>query len=397
MTKVAAIIAAGGRGTRMGGERPKQHLLLGGLTILQRTVAAFDRSERIDEIVLVVPRGPSTGAPEVTIAHGTPLRIVVGGARRQDSVALGFAAVSADCSVVVIHDAARPFCASEVIARAIDAAERHGAAIAAIETYDTVKQLAPDTDDGRFVGRTVARETIVLAQTPQAFRRDVLVDAIRLGRGGVDATDEASLAERAGHRVALVDGDPRNIKITTPDDLTTAKQIVRGTDDMTSARVGFGYDLHRLVEGRPLILGGVPIPHDRGLLGHSDADAVCHALTDAILGAAAAGDIGRHFPDTDPRWQGAASLDLLKAVVDLVRARGFAVVNVDVVIVAERPKIAPFVGRMRDVLAAAVGVDAAQVSVKGKTNEGVDATGRGEAIAAHAVALLCSSPETGSQ
>ena len=166
---------------------------------------------------------------------------------------------------------------------------------------------------------------------------------------------------------------------------------------MRTARVGFGYDLHRLVEGRPLILGGVPIPHDRGLLGHSDADAVCHALTDAILGAAAAGDIGQHFPDTDPRWQGAASLDLLKAVVNLVRARGFDVVNVDVVIVAERPKIAPFVGRMRDVLAAAVGVDAAQVSVKGKTNEGVDATGRGEAIAAHAVAMLCSSPETRSQ
>ena len=397
MTKVAAIIAAGGRGTRMGGERPKQHLLLGGLTILQRTVAAFDRSERIDEIVLVVPRGPSTWAPEVTIAHGTPLRIVVGGARRQDSVALGFAAVSADCAVVVIHDAARPFCASEVIARAIASAERHGAAIAAIETYDTVKQLAPDTGDGRFVGRTLAREAIVLAQTPQAFRRDVLADAIRLGRGGVDATDEASLAERAGHRVALVDGDPRNIKITTPDDLITAKQIVRGTDDMKSARVGFGYDLHRLVDGRPLILGGVSIPHDRGLLGHSDADAVCHALTDAILGAAAAGDIGQHFPDTDPRWQGAASLELLKAVVDLVRARGFEVVNVDVVIVAERPKIAPFVGRMRDVLAAAVGVDAAQVSVKGKTNEGVDATGRGEAIAAHAVAMLCSSPGTGSQ
>jgi 2-C-methyl-D-erythritol 4-phosphate cytidylyltransferase/2-C-methyl-D-erythritol 2,4-cyclodiphosphate synthase len=397
VTKVAAIIAAGGRGTRMGDERPKQHLRLGGLTILQRTVAAFDRSERIDEIVLVVPRGPSTRAPEVTIAHGTPLRIVVGGARRQDSVALGFAAVSADCSVVVIHDAARPFCASEVIARAIASAERHGAAIAAIETYDTVKQLAPDTGAGRFVGRTLAREAIVLAQTPQAFRREVLADAIRLGRGGVDATDEASLAERAGHRVALVDGDPRNIKITTPDDLITAKQIVRGTDDMKSARVGFGYDLHRLVEGRPLILGGVSIPHDRGLLGHSDADAVCHALTDAILGAAAAGDIGQHFPDTDPRWQGAASLDLLKAVVDLVRARGFDVVNVDVVIVAERPKIAPFVGRMRDVLAAAVGVDAAQVSVKGKTNEGVDATGRGEAIAAHAVAMLCSSPETRSQ
>lgn len=395
MTKVSAIIAAGGRGTRMGSERPKQDLQLGGLTILQRTVAVFDRSERIDEIVLVVPPNPAAGAPDVTMAHGTPLRIVVGGARRKDSVALGFAAVADDSTVVVVHDAARPFCAAAVIARTIDAATRYGAAIAAIETYDTVKERAPETGDGRFVSRTLPRETIVLAQTPQAFRREVLADAIDLGRDGADATDEASLAERAGHRVALVEGDPRNIKITTPDDLATAQQILRGTDDMRTARVGFGYDLHRLVEGRPLILGGVRIPHDRGLLGHSDADAVCHALTDALLGAAAAGDIGQHFPDTDPRWQGAASLVLLTAVVDLVRARGFDVVNVDVVIVAERPKIAPFVGRMREVLASAVGVDAAQISIKGKTNEGVDATGRGEAIAAHAVATLCSSPGSG--
>lgn len=397
MTKGSAIIAAGGRGMRMGEARPKQYLLLDGQTILQRTVAAFDRSERIDEIVLVVPRESTDGTPEVTITHGTRLRVVTGGARRQDSVALGFAAVSADASVVVVHDAARPFCDAEVIARTIDAAAQHGAAIAAIETYDTVKELASGTGDGRFVGRTLARETIVLAQTPQAFRREVLADAIRLGRNGADATDEASLAERAGHRVALVEGDPRNIKITTPEDLATAKQIVRGTDDMTTARVGFGYDLHRLVEGRPLLLGGVQIPHERGLLGHSDADVVCHALTDAILGAAAAGDIGQHFPDTDPRWQGAASLVLLKAVIDLVRARGFDVVNVDVVIVAERPKIAPFVLRMRETLASAVGLDVAQVSVKGKTNEGVDATGRGEAIAAHAVAMLCLSTGTESR
>ena len=388
MTKVAAIIAAGGRGTRMGGGRLKQHLWLGGMTILQRTVAAFDRSERIDEIVLVLPPPSSAGGPLVTAVHGTPLHSVVGGARRQDSVARGFDAVSADSSVVVIHDAARPFCSSDLIARTIDAADRHGAAIAALGTHDTVKQLAPDEGDGRFVEGTLARETIVLAQTPQAFRRHVLAEAIRLGREGAEATDEATLAERAGHRVALVEGDPRNIKITTPDDLTMAGQILRGADDMTTARVGFGYDLHRLVEGRPLILGGVAIPYDRGLLGHSDADAVCHAVTDAILGAAAAGDIGQHFPDTDPRWKGASSVELLRAVINLVRGRGFDVVNLDVVIVAERPKIGPFVIRMRDSLAAAVGIDPERVSIKGKTNEGVDATGRGEAIAAHAVALL---------
>jgi 2-C-methyl-D-erythritol 2,4-cyclodiphosphate synthase len=194
------------------------------------------------------------------------------------------------------------------------------------------------------------------------------------------------LAERAGHRVALVEGDPRNIKITTAIDLVIAERLLGET--MATGRVGFGYDLHRLVEGRPLVLGGVHIPHDRGLLGHSDADAVCHALTDAILGAVAAGDIGRHFPDTDPRWKGASSIDLLRAVVGLVGSLGFVVVNLDVVIVAERPKVAPYVDQMREAVAAAVGILPAAVSIKGKTNEGVDAIGRGEAIATHAVAML---------
>lgn len=372
----------------MGGGPRKQHLQLGGTTVLQRTVAVFDRSERIDEIVLVVPPSvPTEDAPARPVS-ATPLRIVTGGARRQDSVARGFDAVSPDVTVVVIHDAARPLCSSALIARTIDAATRHGAAIAALGTHDTVKRRDPEHGDGQFVGGTLDRRTIALAQTPQAFRRHILADAIVLGREDAEATDEATLVERAGHRVALVEGELRNIKITTPDDLTIARQLVRGADDMTTARVGFGYDLHRLVDGRPLILGGVTIPHDRGLLGHSDADAVCHALTDAILGAAAAGDIGQHFPDTDPRWEGAPSLELLRAVVDLVRGRGFEVVNLDVVIVAEQPKIGPYVESMRLALAGAVGVDGERVSIKGKTNEGVDATGRGEAIAVHAVAML---------
>ncbi|MDA1094988.1 MAG: 2-C-methyl-D-erythritol 4-phosphate cytidylyltransferase [Acidobacteria bacterium] len=388
MIKVSAIIAAAGRGARMGSGTPKQDLSLGGTTILQRTVTAFDRSGRVDEIVLVVPP-PVSGEDVVPRpASHTPLRIVTGGRRRQDSVALGFDAVSPDVTIVVIHDAARPLCSSGLIARTIDAAAKHGAAIAAIGTHDTVKRLDPDEGEGQFVGGTLARETIALAQTPQAFRREVLAAAIALGREGAEATDEATLVERAGHRVALVAGEPRNIKITTPDDLAMARQLVRGADAMITTRVGFGYDLHRLVGGRALILGGIAIPHDRGLLGHSDADAVCHALTDAILGAAAAGDIGQHFPDTDPRWKDAASLQLLRAVVDLVRSRGFAVVNVDVVIVAEQPKVGPYVGPMREALAGALGIDETRISIKGKTNEGMDATGRGEAIAVHAVAML---------
>ena len=192
----------------------------------------------------------------------------------------------------------------------------------------------------------------------------------------------------------LVAGACRAILRHAFDDLAMARQLVRGDEDVTTGRVGFGYDLHRLVDGRPLILGGIEIPCDRGLLGHSDADAVCHAVTDAILGAAAAGDIGQHFPDTDPRWKGASSIELLRAVVDFVRTRGLDVVNLDVVVVAEEPKIGPFVNRMRESLAAVAGIDSERVSVKGKTNEGVDATGRGEAIAAHAVAMLRASDGT---
>jgi len=380
---VTAIIAAGGQGTRMGGDRPKQLLSLGGVTILQRSVDAFDRCRQVDEIVLVVPPELATDSASVARPEGTPVRVVAGGIRRQDSVARGFDASSLSSEIIVVHDAARPLCPTELIVRTIEAAARHGAAIAALPAQDTVKQRA--AGDDRFVGRTLARQCIVLAQTPQAFRREVLAEAVGLGRRGVEATDEAVLAERAGHRVVLVAGDPMNIKITTQRDLSIARRFLGET---MPARVGFGYDLHRLVEGRPLVLGGVRIPHDRGLAGHSDADAVCHAVADAILGAASAGDIGRHFPDTDPRWKGASSIELLRAVVDLVRSRGFVVVNLDVVVVAERPRIGPHTDGMCKAVASAVGVDPDAVSIKGKTNEGVDATGRGEAIATHAVALL---------
>ena len=381
---VTAIIAAGGRGDRMGGDRPKQLLVLGGVTIVQRSVETFDRCDQVDEIVLVVPSALATDASLAFTPGGTPLRVVPGGARRQDSVAHGFDASSSSSEIFVIHDAARPLCPPAVISRTIESASRHGAAIAALGPHDTVKQRA--AGDGRFVGRTLARQSIVLAQTPQAFRREVLAEAIRLGRGGMEATDEAVLAERAGYRVALVDGDPRNIKITTERDLSIARQLLAET--VVSGRVGFGYDVHRLVEGRPLVLGGIRIPHDRGLAGHSDADAVCHAVADAILGAAASGDIGRHFPDTDPRWAGTSSIELLQAVVDLVRSRGFVVVNLDVVIVAERPKLGPHADRMREAMASAVGIEPDAVSIKAKTNEGLDAVGRGEAIATHAVAMV---------
>jgi 2-C-methyl-D-erythritol 4-phosphate cytidylyltransferase/2-C-methyl-D-erythritol 2,4-cyclodiphosphate synthase len=215
----------------------------------------------------------------------------------------------------------------------------------------------------------------------------VLRDALSAAAGS-DATDEAAIVERLGRPVVLVDGDARNVKITAPEDLAFAEGLLRPSGAAPAVRIGNGYDLHRLVPGRNLVLGGVTIPFDKGLAGHSDADAVCHAVTDAILGAVGAGDIGRHFPDTDAAWKDADSLNLLSRACDVVRSKGFAVGNVDVVVIAERPKMSPHADAMRANLARALQMSVDQVSVKGKTNEGVGATGTGEAIAVHAVALV---------
>lgn len=380
--KVSVIIAAGGQGTRLGAGLPKQWLSVGGRTLLERSVAAFDAHPRVDEIVIVVPRDTDDASiPRTT----TRRQIVPGGARRQDSVAEGFAAVAADAAVILVHDAARPFVTAAVIDRAIDGALASGAVIPAVPVHDTVKQIER-RDGAAVVVATLPREALVLAQTPQAFRREVLAAAIDAGRRGAAGTDEAMLAEQAGHEVRIVAGDDANVKITTAADLERARAL--SPSDRAAFRIGTGYDLHVFAEGRPLILGGVRIPYDRGLKGHSDADAVCHAVTDAILGAANLGDIGRLFPDTDPRYQDADSLALLADAVSRVRDTGWEVVNVDLVVIAEWPKIGPHAPAMQRTLAATLGVDAGAIAVKGKTNEGVDAMGRGEALAVHAVALI---------
>ena len=448
---VSAIIAAGGRGERFGGRQLKQLLPVGGRPILERSVAAFLAHPDVDEVVVALPQALVVDPPaylrpgDASALHGSAkrLRIVAGGARRQDSVANAFRAAAADSGVIVIHDAARPFASADLIARTIAAAAESGAALAAVQARDTVKQVElvlrprrsaqgrqaqderrehslmlspPKNERECVVTQTLDRESIYLAQTPQAFRRDVLRDALALD---VDATDEAGLAELAGHTVRIVEGEASNIKITTPGDMTMAEAIAEGLRnadrglrqaDLSSGSedqsvipairsaipnpqsamtwAGTGYDLHRLVRGRPLVLGGVTIPSDRGALGHSDADVVCHAVTDAVLGAACLGDIGRHFPDSDPKWKGASSLDLLSRAVAVVAEQGLEVGNVDVTVILEAPKIRDHVDAMRAAVARAIGIDPARVSIKGKTNEGVDAVGRGEAIAAHAIALV---------
>jgi 2-C-methyl-D-erythritol 4-phosphate cytidylyltransferase/2-C-methyl-D-erythritol 2,4-cyclodiphosphate synthase len=380
---VTAIIAAGGAGRRLGAGIPKQLLEIDGRSLLERSVDAFLSHPRVSDVVVALPSELAAAPP----AWLSRVRVVAGGPRRQDSVANAFDALAGPAEIVLVHDAARPFVSHDLISRAIDAAAEHGAAIAAMPVSDTVKRVS-GADSGRIV-ETVPRDQIYLAQTPQAFRRDVLRDAVDLGRSGVEATDEAALAERAGHAVRIVAGDASNVKITTPADLESARlRLGHRTVPMAPRYVGAGYDLHRLVEGRPLILGGVTVPFDRGPLGHSDGDVVCHAVTDAVLGAACLGDIGRHFADTDPRWKGASSIDLLQRAAAMVADGGFEVVNVDAIVVLERPKIAPYRDAIRAGVAGALRIPLERVSVKGKTNEGVDAVGRGEAIAAHAVALL---------
>jgi 2-C-methyl-D-erythritol 4-phosphate cytidylyltransferase/2-C-methyl-D-erythritol 2,4-cyclodiphosphate synthase len=387
---VSVIIAAGGRGLRLGGVVPKQLIAVDGRPILERSVATFLGHPDIDELVVALPADLAAHPPPYLTGTPKPLHVVPGGQRRQDSVFNAFQLVNPRTDVVVVHDAARPFASAALISRTIAAAAESGAALAAVASRDTVKQGGDSTNEPRFVAETLSRESIFLAQTPQAFQREILRAALALGETGVDATDEAGLAERAGYRVRIVAGEQTNIKLTTAEDLPIAEAIARtqGRLPARTGRAGTGYDLHRLVPGRPLVLGGVTVPSDHGALGHSDADVVCHAITDALLGAVGLGDIGRHFPDSDPQWKDAASLDLLSRARALVGEHGYEVGNVDVTVILEKPKIRDYVEEMRQRVAGALGIDPSRVSIKGKTNEGVDAIGRGEAIAAHAVALL---------
>lgn len=395
---VTAIIAAGGRGSRFGGAVPKQLMVVAGRSILERSVAAFVSHPQVDEIIVALPAEIAVDPPAYLRSGPKRIQVVAGGDRRQDSVFNALQVVGQHSDLVLVHDAARPFASADLIARTIAAALESGAALPALPARDTVKRVNTsnrgDTPANVTVQETLPRDAVVLAQTPQAFRREILRDGFSRGQEGGEATDEASLVERAGHRVRIVEGESTNIKITTWEDLEAAERMLRpGGDRAREGRAGTGFDLHRLVEGRPLIVGGVLIAPDRGAAGHSDADVACHAIADAVLGAAAFGDIGRHFPDTDPRWKDASSLDLLARVAALVAGRGYEVTNVDCTVILQAPKIRSHIEAMRTAVATALGIGASHVSIKAKTNEGVDAVGRGEAIACTAiVGLTAGSP-----
>lgn len=393
--RVTAIVAAGGRGARFGGARPKQFLPLVGRDILQWSVDVFLHHAAVDEVVVALPPELVSDPPDYLRAGERRPRIVAGGARRQDSVLKAFRASDPASDVILIHDAARPFPSAGLISRTIEVGAETGAALAALPARDTVKHVLLPTrgpvGEPWLVDTTLPREEIFLAQTPQVFQRRVLEDGLAIAEGlGLEVTDEAALAARAGHPVWLVAGEATNIKVTTPEDMPMAEAIARqtGGKPARTGRVGTGYDLHRLVAGRRLVVGGVEVPSDRGPLGHSDGDVALHAVIDAMLGAAGLGDIGRHFPNDEAQWKDASSLDLLEQTTALVARRGFEVGNVDVTVVLEAPRLRAHIDAMRSAIARVLGVDMERVSVKGKTNEGVDAVGRGEAIAAHAAVLL---------
>ncbi len=379
--RVGAIVAAGGSGQRAG--LAKQWLELGGETVLRRSARLLADCPGVDELVLVVPAGEEARATAALAGLGKPGRAVAGGPARADSVRNGLAALT-DCEVVLVHDAARPFATPALVARVGEAAARDGAALAALAVTDTVKRAgrAGPGEPAR-VAATLDRRELWLAQTPQGFRRELLLRAYAAaGAEASAATDECGLVERLGAPVTLVPGEPGNFKITSPEDVARARALTE-----SPVASGVAYDCHRFEPGRKLILGGVEFEGD-GLLGHSDADVCAHAIGDAILGAAGLGDLGRHFPDTDPRWKGVSSLRLLSEISALAAAAGWRLGNADVTLAARRPKIAPRSAEMRSRLAEALGVSPSQVNVKATTGEGMGFVGRGEGIAAHAVALL---------
>ena len=383
--KFGAVLLAAGNSTRMGGGRSKVLEELGGRPALCRSLEVLDRCPLIGEICLVCREQDRADMLPLTSGLATPVRVVPGGAQRQDSVEQGVEALTGPWEYVAIHDGARPLVTEEVLAAVCRDAMAHGAATAAVPSKDTCK-LA---DGAGFVAATPARDRLWAVQTPQAFSLALYREALGKARAaGQSYTDDCQLIEAAGGSVKLTMGDYRNIKLTTPEDLLAARAYLGGEGGKKTVRIGYGYDVHRLVEGRKLILAGVEVPFEKGLLGHSDADVIAHAVADALLGAAALGDIGHLFPDTDPRYAGADSLKLLGEVCRLLREKGFSIGNIDATLLAQRPKIAPHISRMRENLAAACGIAADQVSVKATTEERLGFTGREEGMAASAVCLL---------
>ena len=369
--RVIAIIVAAGRGKRLGSSLPKQFLKVRGRTILEMSVEAFEQNKYVDEIFVAANADYCELTEKLCRGFSKLKKIVAGGAERQDSVRAALDCLRGENGIVLVHDAARPFVSEAVINAVIEGTADFGAAIPTVPAKDTIRQV-----DGTG-SRTLQRETLACVQTPQGFRISLLKHAFEKAQAeGFLGTDDASLVERMGINISMVQGENANRKITTREDLET------------EMRIGTGYDVHRLVEGRPLVLCGEQIPYEKGLLGHSDADVALHALMDAMLGAAGLGDIGKHFPDTDERYRGISSMKLLQKTAELLREAGYFLGNADITIIAQRPKIAGYIPKMRANIAEIMNCDENKINIKGTTTEKLGFVGREEGIASEAVCIL---------
>ena len=380
--QAAAVIVAAGRGERLGATIPKAFVAVAGVPMLLHAARRVALSPEVGRIVVVVGASDVDRARMLLMQHGVRnvTAVVPGGAHRQDSVFAGLSHLG-EAPVAVVHDGARPLVPPDVVTAVIQAAAEAGAASAGLPVRETVKLV-----DGADARQTLDRDRLWVAHTPQAFRTALLREAHHRAKAeGFYGTDDAVLVERLGYAVRMVEDSPRNLKVTVPADLDLAEAYAR---QRQMVRTGIGYDAHRLALGRLLRVGGVEIPWPRGLAGHSDADVLAHAIMDALLGGAGLGDLGRHFPPGDPAFRGADSIELLRRVTAMAAGAGWRVVHVDSTVLAEAPRLAPYIPQMQERLAAALGVDSSAVNIKATTTEGMGAIGRGEGIAAHAVATL---------
>ena len=374
--KITAVIVGGGSSTRMKGT-DKLALVIGGMSVFERSIKAFSDNERITGIVVVAREDLVPWITGLRDKYPKIFAVVPGGSSRCLSVKNGINSAPEDTEYFAIHDAARPFVSSELISRTADAAEKYGGAAPAVRVTDTIKKADPEG----YIADTLDRNALRAVSTPQIFRADLYRQAIS---GEEEAFDDCQVFEKAGNRVMLVEGEVSNFKITNSEDIKRARMQVNDSD----IRIGHGYDVHRLVEGRKLILGGVEIPFEKGLLGHSDADVLLHAVCDAILGAAALRDIGVHFPDNDPAYEGIDSRILLRKCVALAAEKGLHVASLDCTILCQRPKLAGYMEQIKKNIVEDTGACEDCVNVKATTEEKLGFTGEGLGISAHAVVLL---------
>lgn len=392
MEKLNVIIAAAGKGTRLGMGMNKAFVKLAGVPIIVHNLRQLNNLPDLGTVFIVVGSGELTEAEKMLKKYQTgyfPLvrwQLVAGGRQRQDSVANALAQIKEKTGWIAVHDGARPFAASELFAEVWSTARKTGAAIAAVPCKDTIKEVNPE----KLVNATLERSRLWAVQTPQIFSLELLRKAYaQLQKAGNMVTDDAGAVEQIGGKVAVVMGNYKNIKITTPDDLILGEAFIKGAANMAdNIHVGSGFDVHRLVPDRKLILCGVTIPYTLGLLGHSDADVALHALMDAMLGAAGLGDIGKLFPDTDPAFKDADSMVLLKEVIGKLQEAGWQVNNADVTIIAQKPKLASYREAMEKNLSNILHLTEDAINVKATTTEQLGFTGRGEGIASQAVVTI---------